>query len=608
MEIPTHKSVPHSQPAKNLNMNALSECITEQSIQARHERQVWKLASILFDPLDVSCADFTQGIPADQLRSLEQRIRRDAVSRFWTQLVHDDAAEHVKNASTNEEKALARLSGNDVEEACAVLVDGRDFRLATIISQLPSDSETKNLMAKQIQSWRSQNVVSEMADDVRTLYELAAGNACVSEGKSGPAEDRASTFGISERFGIDWRRSFGLRLWFGDDDLAKAVQLFANEVKAGKETVRPLPYFFENKVSPFWSDPRPEERVDTLFALLQLYAQRSLASSTRLQITDLLAPAAVSGNPLNARLSWQLCTLLRAHSIISARDFDDSAHDALTLTFAAQLENANLIVLTARSLLSLSSAQARTHYLQDLLNRSAASLSGPASVFTALAEEVKIPVAWLWRAKALHAASTDAFAAQVSHLLRAGDRADAHAVLCREVGPCAVIEQDYDALRELLGEFADEDNGGRASGNVKTVDGWRHGGQVYFDFVHLLDMQGRGDEGEAREAKVAVLKRLSVGLPGMVEGRRTGKVALQERVAVAEMAACVRREVERLGRDDKVCLTSDCCLLDVCGFANVCSVQVLDEKRIARLPVADDAFVKQGVKMSGLYYRALHVQ
>ena len=36
--------------------------------------------------------------------------------------------------------------------------------------------------------------------------------------------------------------------------------------------------------------------------------------------------------------------------------------------------------------------------------------------------------------------------------------------------------------------------------------------------------------------------------------------------------------------------------------------KVLDEKKVARLPVPDDAFVRQGSRLAGLYFRAIGVQ
>ena len=60
-------------------------------------------------------------------------------------------------------------------------------------------------MQKQVESWRQHNVYSEFNEPIRALYELLAGNALRSIGRSsGATEDRASTFTLSERFELDW--------------------------------------------------------------------------------------------------------------------------------------------------------------------------------------------------------------------------------------------------------------------------------------------------------------------------------------------------------------------------------------------------------------------
>lgn len=547
-----------------------------------HERAVWRLASILFDPVEVGCADLIKNISASQLPKLESRIRRDAFSSFWAQLVHADSIQQAKDAGTAEEKAIAFLSGNNIEDACAALLEGRDFHLATVVAQLPGNSRSRELMAKQIESWRSQNILSEMSESIRTLYELLAGNTCVSEGKTAAAEDRISAFGISSRFGLDWRRSFGLRLWFSNsnDSLADAVQLYLETLATGKETVRPVPYFTEQSLSPTWNDSHPQDREDTLLGLLRLYSRQptSDANEIRSSVTSLLSPEAVSGSPLNARLAWQMGTLLRKKDILTVVEVNDATLDDLSLTFSNQLETANEFVFALNVLLHLSSESLREKHVRDLLYRRASDLydaRNPDSLPTILTEEFNLPEAWLWHARALYARSMqEDHNAEVVYLLRANEINQAHTVLCRTVGPAAIIERNYDSLRELLGLFHD-------LSPSSTVSNWRTGGQVFFDYIHLLDLVGRDDD-HTRANKKEVLDRLAIALPGVLDGR-AGKVDLEERVAVGEMAGLVKAEVEKMGREEKG----------------------VDRGLVNRLPVAGHSYAKQGVDLSRAYYRAV---
>jgi nuclear pore complex protein Nup98-Nup96 len=79
-----------------------------------------------------------------------------------------------------------------------------------------------------------------------------------------------------------------------------------------------------------------------------------------------------------------------------------------------------------------------------------------------------------------------------------------------------------------------------------------------------------------------LLDRLTIALPGLLEGR-TGKVDLEERVAVGEMAGLVKAEVEKMGREEKG----------------------VDRNLVNRLPVAGGKYAKQGVDLSRAYYRAI---
>lgn len=564
------QGIPVAQQPGDITFTALASSVMGDNPHAKHEHAVWKVASILFDPIQTSCASFVEGLPAERLPELEHRIRRDALSAFWSDIVNEDATLAARDAVSSAEKALAYMSGGNVEEACAALVEGGNLRLATIVGQYPRDSKTNEMIGKQIDAWRTQNVLSEIAAPIRAIYDITAGNVCVSEGKSGASEDRAPTFNISSQYGLDWRRSFGLRLWFGKhetDSLADAVQAYADDVSSGKEQVQPIPFFTEQGLNMEWDDPNPSSREDTLFGLLKLYARKP---SQDLSLVELLSPASVSGNPLDARLAWQLATLLLNKELVTRSDVPDGMLDALTMTLSAQLENANELTLALNVMIHLTTPGARAENARSLLYRRASALSDPSNpdaLPTALTHELLIPQAWLWHARALFARSVlEDHISETAFLLRAGDVPQAHQVLCRIVGPAAVVSQDYDALRELLGGFEEQ----HLSGQVARAEGWGVGGQVYFDFVHLLDLQGKGGHGyghaQARELK-QVLDRLVKALPGMLANSAGKKnVGLEERVAVGIMAAAVKSEVEQVAREEKVSFCVCVCVLYTSTF------------------------------------------
>ena len=138
---------------------------------------------------------------------------------------------------------------------------------------------------------------------------------------------------------------------------------------------------------------------------------------------------------------------------------------------------------------------------------------------------LKIPIEWIWQAKALYARSVlQDHLQEVDFLVKAQDWEEAHEVFRREVGPSAVIEQDWDTLQGVLDNFID---------CKEQIAEWGMGGQVYDDYLSLTKGV-KGDE------KRELLLRLLDALPLMLRG---GKRELKETVAVQEISGLVGKEV-----------------------------------------------------------------
>ena len=491
-----------------------------------YEKTVWELASILFDDQNLQSYD----IPTAEQANYHDRIRKDRLISLWGHLCEDSAKNAVREAPTAEERAIAHLSAHKIVEACDALVQGKDFRLAILVAQLGGYETVREDMEAQIAAWRELNVLSEMTEPIRAIYSLLAGNACVCEGKKGPLEDRARTFVISERFNLDWKRAFGLRLFYAilaEEPIEAAVVKFANDLQAD-EGKKPLPWFSEEE-SPqnLWQDPNPSHREDILWGLLKLYAASKSALPTP-SIAKTFAPQNTTGNPLDTRLSFQLYHAFtrRFPSEPASSPFQA---DALTWTLATQLDSAGEWLWAMFALLHLSSRPQRHMAIQSLLAHYAADIqTEPANEhFRTLIEELKIPTEWIYEAKALFARTVENDHVKVvGYLVKAGNWDEAHAILKTEVGPNAVIEEDRDALREILDAF----NPGR-----DFIQEWGLGGQVYEDYLNLIT----GTVGAGREKK-ELLGRLLGALPMMVRG---GKVGFREMVAVKEISGVVGKEV-----------------------------------------------------------------
>lgn len=492
-----------------------------------HEMSVWELAAILFDEQK---PDVVAKESYLDLGAFEHRFRKDLLIDLWDKLCQAHAMRDVASASNAEERAIAHLSAHNIVEACDELIEGKDFRLSTLLAQIGGDRVMHEDIAAQINEWRDLNVLSEMTESIRTLYELLSGNACYCEGKKGSFEDRAKSFVISEQFNLDWKRSFGLRLWYtimSEEPIEAAVRKYSDELEE-HESRKPLPLFLEEGEDSIWKDKSSASREDVLWGLLKLYAF-SKGTLAEPSIANIVMPHNVSGNPLDTRLSFQLyhALSLRFHTS------DRSTADQLAHDYAMQLESAGEWLWAIFILLHISDDEKRQHTIQTKLAYHASDIADADSdEFKTLADEFKIPPAWIWEAKALHARSvTQDHVREVQYLIHAKNWDEAHQTLCHTVGPQVVIEQDYDTLKQLLQAFA--------VGKIHIGE-WTLGGQVYEDFLGLV--QG-GFEGQQR---TNVLRRLLSALPAMVQ-EFVGKSGLEETVAVREMSVVVGREVAKSG-------------------------------------------------------------
>lgn len=516
---------------------------------------MWQLAQILFDSQD----------PATD----EQSKRKQILTQFWKSITTSQALEHAKSAKTAEEKAFAQLSSFDVWSATETLLKGGDPRLATMIAQIGANESTQRAIAEQINHWRDENDISEIPRDIRTLYELMAGNTCVAKGKSGAGlENKAETFNISWKFGLDWRRAFGLKLWYGigkEDSIAEAVELYKNDLSSYEEKTRPVPWFVAAKAQTGWTDPRAGDRQDVLWGLLKLYAHhqalqfQDAPSDSEIDVAAFLAPESISGNPLSACLSFQLYHTLLARSLLPRTDtsseepgnthFADTLAETLASQFSATPHTLDLAVFT---MMFLSSATARASSIKAVLTHHAGALGQSPELcphFHALTSALKIPAAWIYNAKAvLERSVTGDRAAQALNLLRAGETREAHEVLVRAVAPLCVIEERVigsspDNLKQVLKEFKESD--------AVHLPSWKRGGGLYSDFVGVVEFAPGAAESEesGSDARIRpgsqqelrrLCKRVRASLPARVsEGWK--KMGLEERAACEEMRDVVGR-------------------------------------------------------------------
>jgi len=523
-DISAKDGIPAAKLHNDITFNDLASVAVDDTVPAKHEKAMWQLASILFDS------------------NVPQHERKTKLQSYWRDTTKATASKHIETYSTAEEKAIIQLSTHDIWAASETLSTGRDFHLATMIAQIGGDQSMRQGLAGQMKHWLQVDVASEMTPAVRTLYALLSGETCICDGKGGSVgrENRVETFNISQKFGLDWKRAFGLRLWYGitaEEPISTAIEAFEDDLACGKEQVTPSPWFIEDDVDLGWTDTKRKQRQDINWGLLKIYAskQSSSTSHSDINLGNILAMENTSGNPLDARMSFQLYQVLRTLHIA---DFDEDEvaerSDLLTTTLISQLSSKSQhLPYAVLAALYLTDSSARASTIHALLERHPAVIGKSADTcptFRTLVQDLKVPEAWIWSAKALYAKSVlmDEHE-QVRCLLRAGEIVEAHETLRCSVGPRAVIEENIEDLSTLLKTCIDA--------GAKDLTEWSEGGAIYIDYVRLLESEQSQDVAQ-REVK-QVIRKLENALAGVHgSGRHVG---LEERVALSEVHALVEK-------------------------------------------------------------------
>ncbi|TGZ78719.1 hypothetical protein EX30DRAFT_350776 [Ascodesmis nigricans] len=470
------------------------------------EASIWRLASVLWDPI----TDIPSAHPPEIHAYLEMKRRKELLTEFLKSQVQTDAEQHAQSAATLEEVAFAHLTAHKIPEACAALLEAGDYRLATLVAQIGGDDALRTRLQEQVETWRSKGVLAEMTVPVRALYELVAGETCFSEGVRGPVEDAAPSFHFAERFNLDWRRVFGLKLWYAlkeSDSLARAVEQFDVDIES-------YPNILSIPSPPFAAK---EGDVNILYALLQLY------SNAQMSLEEMFSAAPTSPNPLAPRIKWHLNCIFSSCEI---RGFETPAiADQLTLDFIHHLETRGLWQWSIFLALHLPTATAREHTAKEILARNISSTDPPDEEIEEklifLTTTLSVPSTWIHESRALHLRSLHLHLPSTTHLLLANRPIEAHKTLTRFVAPSCIISSDLTPLVTLLSLFTPE---------IQTrIPEWRNGGQVYADYLKLVGARG--------SAKERVVGRVVDGL------RRLRVRGVLMQVAVREMVGVVAREV-----------------------------------------------------------------
>ncbi|KAJ6581258.1 nuclear protein 96-domain-containing protein [Mycena capillaripes] len=480
------------------------------------EASLFRLGSALFDSLNLRLGDSV----TPDIRTRISALRRKAALSAWledTVAPSVDADIRANPAAGATSLAFMHLTGNQVDRASEVAMDGGYLKLATLISQAGGDFEFREDLKDQLEIWREQRIDVHIDESVRKVYALLAGIVdSVVEGSKGGGQDNCADVDIVA--GLDWKRVFGLHLWFSGHVDAPISQVFDAYNRLVKESTRkisgPIPWYEETPRASRWRLSSPPSVPDALFSLIRLHAEPSCS------LSHVLTPLSFGPSPLDYSLPWHLYIVLsrcmrvrdfadrgdpgiqRTSPFSSRDDAEESgveghspSADLLTSSYAFQLEQQGMIQEAVFVLLHLEGSAGREKAIKDLLARCAARMDEWST--RGIVGSLRVPMAWIQEAKAIYALDSNEVFEAYELYLSAGLYNAAHDIAVLKLAPDAVIQNDLTLLTSLFSRF-----------NGRPVDGWHVRGKAFLDFAHIVTRLPELEEELGQEQELDIISSL----------------------------------------------------------------------------------------------------
>ncbi|KAJ1727566.1 hypothetical protein LPJ61_004504, partial [Coemansia biformis] len=217
---------------ENTTIASVLDAVTRISpSESSSERRVLELASVLFDSDGDNADDGDGELAAEQLARVRTVRQRQALTQWLMSAVYESVQDDLLRASQSKSPAaasmLALLTGHRIEAACLAATSHRDYRLATLIAQCGAgaicgggnDQQVQALVRAQLDRIAATAVgkAQDMTPEYWRVYEVLAGNAMGAVAA-----------------GVDWKRAFGLGLWYTQspaDPIAGAVVAYERAVE-----------------------------------------------------------------------------------------------------------------------------------------------------------------------------------------------------------------------------------------------------------------------------------------------------------------------------------------------------------------------------------------
>ena len=325
---PDDEGVPFANPSLALSFSSFSALYSLND--KTFEASLFRLGNALFDDLDFRLADTVE----DRVRNRVYTLRRRDELSIWLQnvvspTVEAELREGISSDSSTE--VYTWLTGNEVDKAAEAAISAGSVKLATLVAQAGGDDDFRADVLSQLKVWKEQRIDAHISEPTRKVYALLAGIIDVLEGSgSGPGGARIESCpDVHISADLDWKRAFGLHLWFGqpiDSSIADVFDSYEAAWMEGRYSVAPpLPWYSENATSAElkkWNLPSiADHHPDALYSMIRLFADPSSSLAT------ILAPLSFSASPVDYRLCWHLYVI--TSRCLRVRDFSDRGDTGL---------------------------------------------------------------------------------------------------------------------------------------------------------------------------------------------------------------------------------------------------------------------------------------
>ncbi|KAG0304848.1 hypothetical protein BGZ98_004947 [Dissophora globulifera] len=457
-------------------MNHLKEFHHDLSAE---EVNAWILGQSLFDPQPTPPNMSQMAASAQESYELiGRRVRCGNWLSYVTKSLLDADMHRVEvegGAMAPEETIFTMLLNNKRQKASVAAVRSKNLRLATLISQSGRGSRPLTGVEDQMVLYKTIGTDGRIPVSYLKVYALLCGQLGANIAPQGEPSR-------SVTHGLDWRRTFGLYLWYSNTpgaNLKEAVDAYTLGMAESKAVARPRPWYQQGQTQ---TDP---SHFDFLF---QLIALRTIPSKS---LEDVLHPLGMSPSGLDYRQSWLFYTIL-TQSLRISRFRSALSHAKICQYFMFQLESLGLWEWAVFVALHLETAASREVAVRQILERhvdipagqsgfsaerdpTPAEMDHWASEFektSFLCKELRVPETWLWIARATRARYVGALNWEVFSLLKGGEHQQGHDLILSRLAPQFILHGDLSTLGFLLGKI-----------DQNKVADWETGGAIYQKFL-----------------------------------------------------------------------------------------------------------------------------